>query len=44
MVFDGGGSTEMVARLPGHRSVSVLNVPSDGNQRPIPNGLFVYRR
>ncbi|HKC29105.1 MAG TPA: phosphodiester glycosidase family protein [Jatrophihabitans sp.] len=42
MVFDGGGSTELVARLPRHTTVSVLNVPSDGEQRPIPDGLFVY--
>jgi hypothetical protein len=42
MVLDGGGSTEMVARLPRHTGVTVLNVPSDGDQRPIPDGLFVY--
>jgi hypothetical protein len=32
----------MVARLPRHTGVTVLNVPSDGDQRPIPDGLFVY--
>lgn len=44
MVFDGGGSTEMVARRPGRHRVSLLNVPSDGSQRRVPNGLFVFRR
>jgi uncharacterized protein YjdB len=40
--FDSGGSAEMVARLPGQRQVSVLNTPSDGSQRPVANGLFLY--
>jgi uncharacterized protein YjdB len=40
--FDSGGSAEMVARLPGQRTVSVLNTPSDGSQRPVANGLFLY--
>jgi hypothetical protein len=44
LAFDGGGSTEMVARLVGHTRSSVLNVPSDGEERPVPNGLFVYKR
>lgn len=43
MVFDGGGSTTMVARLPGHSSDTVLNVPSDGRPRAVGDGLFVYR-
>ncbi|MDT4924383.1 MAG: hypothetical protein QOG01_2096 [Pseudonocardiales bacterium] len=43
MVFDGGGSTTMVVRLPAHTRSTVLNVPSDGEQRPVPNGLFVYK-
>ncbi|GCE24974.1 hypothetical protein KDA_04580 [Dictyobacter alpinus] len=42
MVFDGGGSTEMVARLPGREKVSVLNTPSDGHERLVANSLFVY--
>ncbi len=37
--FDGGGSTTMVARMPGDKAVSVRNTPSDGSQRPVPNGL-----
>jgi Phosphodiester glycosidase/Bacterial Ig-like domain (group 2) len=40
--FDSGGSAEMVARLPGQPHVSVLNHPSDGSQRPVANGLFLY--
>jgi hypothetical protein len=40
--LDSGGSTEMVARLPGQAHVSVLNHPSDGSQRPVANGLFLY--
>jgi hypothetical protein len=37
--LDGGGSTTMVARMPGDQAVSVRNTPSDGSQRPVPNGL-----
>jgi phosphodiester glycosidase len=40
--FDSGGSAEMVARLPGQAHVSVLNTPSDGAERPVANGLFLY--
>lgn len=40
--FDSGGSAEMVARLPGQGHVSVLNAPSDGAERPVANGLFLY--
>jgi len=40
--FDSGGSAEMVARLPGQPQVSVLNTPSDGAERPVANGLFLY--
>jgi hypothetical protein len=40
--FDSGGSAEMVARLPGQSHVSVLNTPSDGAERPVANGLFLY--
>jgi len=43
MLFDGGGSSEMVARLPGQHQVSVMNSPSDGRERPVANGLFVYK-
>jgi hypothetical protein len=40
--FDSGGSAEMVGRLPGQQQVSVLNTPSDGSERPVANGLFIY--
>ncbi len=43
MLFDGGGSSEMVARLPGKHLVSVINSPSGGRERPVANGLFVYK-
>jgi Phosphodiester glycosidase len=42
MLFDSGGSSEMVARLPGDHSVSVINWPSGGHERPVANGLFIY--
>ena len=42
MLFDSGGSSEMVARLPRRDEVSVINWPSDGNERPVANGLFIY--
>ncbi|MGW3910447.1 phosphodiester glycosidase family protein [Streptomyces sp. NPDC005070] len=40
--LDGGGSTTMVARQPGTDSVSVLNHPSGGAERPVPNGIGVF--
>jgi exopolysaccharide biosynthesis protein len=42
MLFDTGGSSELVTRLPGQKKVSIINTPSDGQERPIANGLFVY--
>jgi exopolysaccharide biosynthesis protein len=42
ILFDSGGSTQLVGRLPGQAEASVLNVPSDGHERPVANGLFVY--
>ncbi|MBM9503738.1 phosphodiester glycosidase family protein [Actinacidiphila acididurans] len=42
ILFDTGGSTEMVARKPGDAHVSVMNTPSDGAERPVANGIFVY--
>jgi exopolysaccharide biosynthesis protein len=41
MLFDTGGSSELVTRLPGHESVSIINFPSGGKERPVANGLFV---
>ncbi|MFC4564324.1 phosphodiester glycosidase family protein [Nocardiopsis mangrovi] len=40
--LDGGGSSTLVARPPGEASVGVRNVPNDGEERPVPNGLAVY--
>nr|WP_168506641.1 phosphodiester glycosidase family protein [Streptomyces sp. S1D4-11]QIY94331.1 phosphodiester glycosidase family protein [Streptomyces sp. S1D4-11] len=40
--LDGGGSTTMVARMPGADAVSVLNHPSGGAERPVPNGIGVF--
>lgn len=40
--LDGGGSTTMVARRPGAHAVSVLNHPSGGAERPVPNGIGVF--
>lgn len=42
LLFDSGGSSEMVARQPGQQQVSVSNTPSDGHERPVANGLFFY--
>ncbi|PIB04289.1 MULTISPECIES: phosphodiester glycosidase family protein [Streptomyces] len=42
--LDGGGSTTMVARQPGADAVSVLNHPSGGAERPVPNGIGVFSR
>ncbi|ARU59884.1 hypothetical protein CBW65_01535 [Tumebacillus avium] len=42
MLLDGGGSTDMVVRLPGAAQATVVNDPSDGRERRIANGLFVY--
>jgi len=38
--LDGGGSSTMVAQRRNGK-VKVLNSPSDGHQRPVPNGLLV---
>ncbi|TCO46039.1 calcineurin-like phosphoesterase family protein [Kribbella antiqua] len=37
--LDGGGSSTMLARSPGEASPQVVNDPSDGGERVIPNGL-----
>lgn len=42
VLLDGGGSTEMIARRPGDTATSVQNTPSDGTERPVANGLFIY--
>ncbi|KUN96787.1 phosphodiester glycosidase family protein [Streptomyces caeruleatus] len=40
--LDGGGSSTLVARSPGTSAVSVRNHPSDGVERPVPNGIGVF--
>jgi exopolysaccharide biosynthesis protein len=42
MAFDSGGSATLVARVLGDPHASVLNSPSDGRERPVADGLFVY--
>ncbi len=42
MQFDGGGSSTIVARLPGATDAQVQNSPSDGKERQVGDGLFVY--
>ncbi|MBX5467620.1 MAG: phosphodiester glycosidase family protein [Firmicutes bacterium] len=44
MLLDGGGSSEMVVRMPGAIQATVANRPADGHERPVANGLFVYSR
>ena len=41
MAFDSGGSTEMVIRPLGDTQVTVANVPSDGRERSLADGLLV---
>ncbi len=40
--LDGGGSTTIVAREPGSATVALENQPSDGGERPVPNGLGLF--
>ncbi|MFF8833341.1 phosphodiester glycosidase family protein [Streptomyces sp. NPDC015131] len=42
--LDGGGSSTLVARRGGAARVSVLNHPSGGAQRAVPNGIGVFVR
>jgi predicted phosphodiesterase len=44
LMLDGGGSSEVVARRPGDSGVSVVNTPSDGSERPVPNGVGLFSR
>ncbi|MFF3213247.1 phosphodiester glycosidase family protein [Streptomyces sp. NPDC002886] len=37
--LDGGGSSTLLAALAGQAAPTVENSPSDGRQRPVPNGL-----
>jgi hypothetical protein len=40
--LDGGGSSTLVARQPGADGVSVRNHPTEGAERPVPNGIGVF--
>jgi Phosphodiester glycosidase len=42
MAFDGGGSSTIVARRIGDSDATMQNSPSDGIERPVSNGIFVY--
>ena len=42
MAFDSGGSATLVARKLGDDAASVLNAPSDGEERPVADGFFAY--
>lgn len=42
VTLDGGGSTALVGRTPAEPAVRVLNRPSDGSVRPVPNGIGVF--
>jgi exopolysaccharide biosynthesis protein len=42
MAFDSGGSATLVARVLGEQSATVLNAPSDGEERAVADGLFAY--
>ncbi|MCX4776431.1 phosphodiester glycosidase family protein [Streptomyces sp. NBC_01264] len=39
--LDGGGSSTLLAALTGQAALTVENSPSDGRQRPVPNGLVL---
>ncbi|MFB4306634.1 phosphodiester glycosidase family protein [Actinomadura sp. GTD37] len=41
--LDGGGSSTLVTRDPGAASVTVRNVPADGTERAVANGIGVFR-
>ncbi|MRG86217.1 phosphodiester glycosidase family protein [Salinibacillus xinjiangensis] len=40
--IDGGGSSTMIARKPGEENTEVVNNPSDGAEREIPNGIGIF--
>jgi Phosphodiester glycosidase len=42
MAFDGGGSSELVARTPGEANAALVTTPSDGRERKVADGIFVY--
>ncbi len=42
MAFDSGGSAQMAVRHPGQAATQIVNSPSDGKERPVADGLFIY--
>ncbi len=42
MLFDSGGSATLAARVLGDAEASVVNEPSDGFERAVADGLFLY--
>jgi hypothetical protein len=42
LLLDSGGSATLVARVLGAEQPSLANAPSDGAERPVADGLFVY--
>lgn len=42
--LDGSGSTALVARRAADNQVTVRNSPSDGAERPVPNGIGIFHR
>ncbi|HZV76409.1 MAG TPA: phosphodiester glycosidase family protein [Candidatus Babeliales bacterium] len=42
LLFDGGGSSTLVVRRLGDSAAGVVNSPSDGKERPVADGIFVY--
>jgi phosphodiester glycosidase len=42
LLLDSGGSATLVARVLGQEQPSIANAPSDGVQRPVADGFFVY--
>jgi len=44
-MFDGSGSSEMLARMPSKPgALSMRNLPADGVERPMPVGFGIFRR
>lgn len=44
MNLDGGGSSTLVAKLPGESAVKVMNTPSDGGERKTGNSLLLVNK
>lgn len=42
--LDGGGSSTLTARIPGNKSPEIVNIPSDGRERPNSNGFILISK